>query len=222
MVGDSPAEQSPNRYRLLGINVFAGDADVIESAADSHMAHLRNYQTGPRAALAHRLLNDVSAAGVCLLDPAKRDAYGRQLRRQLGRADSASTTQPVASAPTPVPQVVPSTSTPQSFAAVSVKRRAKRKPPCAQTQLLLEQRQRLFCFCSPQSLFSYSLEATTVIQLAAAKLPRAPIRHAMVRVTSEDCREAKRKTASALARRSRAALFTSRWKHNRRSRSTRR
>lgn len=78
--GIPPKDQPPNHYRLLGLELFEDDADVIESAADRQMAHLRSLQSGPHGALSQKLLNEVSAARLCLLDPAKRRTYNALLR----------------------------------------------------------------------------------------------------------------------------------------------
>lgn len=71
-------EQPPNHYRLLGIPLLTSDPDVIESAADQRMAHLRSFQNGSRAAVAQRILNEVSAAKVCLLDKKQKYEYDQQ------------------------------------------------------------------------------------------------------------------------------------------------
>ena len=41
-------QQPPNHYRLLGIELFESNADVIEHAADRQMAHVRSFQHGKR------------------------------------------------------------------------------------------------------------------------------------------------------------------------------
>ena len=41
-----PQEQPPNHYRLLGVPLFISDLDVIESAADRQMAHVRTFSSG--------------------------------------------------------------------------------------------------------------------------------------------------------------------------------
>src|SRR5262245_51342798 len=76
-------EQPPHHYRLLGTRLFETDPDVIESAADQRMAHLRTLQGGKNADLSQQLLNEISAAKVCLLDPDRRAEYDRQLRDRL-------------------------------------------------------------------------------------------------------------------------------------------
>jgi len=79
-LGIPPEEQPANHYRLLGIRIFESDADVIQAAADQRMAHLRNYQAGKNSELSQRLLNEVAAARVCLLNAEKKAAYDEQLR----------------------------------------------------------------------------------------------------------------------------------------------
>ena len=86
-LGISPKDQPPHHYRLLGIDLFMDDPDVIEAAADRQMAHIRTYQSGKRAAESHSLLNEISTARVCLLDPEQKAAYDEQLREQLGHED---------------------------------------------------------------------------------------------------------------------------------------
>jgi len=78
-LGIPAEEQPPNLYRLLGIKPFEADPDVIQAAADQRMLHLRSYQTGKHADMSQRLLNAIATANVCLLNPAKKAAYDRQL-----------------------------------------------------------------------------------------------------------------------------------------------
>jgi len=82
-----PEEQPPNHYRLLGTKPFETDLDVIESAADQRMAHLRTFQNSKHGKLSQQLLNEISAARVALLRPDKKAAYDAQLRQELGGAD---------------------------------------------------------------------------------------------------------------------------------------
>jgi hypothetical protein len=93
-LGIPPQEQPPNYYRLLGIAVFETDPDVIESAADQRMTHLRRYQTSQYAALSQRLLNEVATARVCLLNPTKRTAYDKQLQKTISVQTQATNTGP--------------------------------------------------------------------------------------------------------------------------------
>jgi len=79
-LGIAPHDQPPSHYRLLGLESFEDDADVIEAAADRQMAHLRTFQSGKHGDSSQKLLNEVAAARVCLSDPDKKSAYDRQLR----------------------------------------------------------------------------------------------------------------------------------------------
>ncbi|MEN6495173.1 MAG: formylglycine-generating enzyme family protein, partial [Thermoguttaceae bacterium] len=92
-LGIPPEEQPANHYRLLGIAVFESDPDVIEAAADQRMAHLRNYQAGKHSELSQKLLNEVAAAKICLLNPQKRADYDASLRAEI-EAKAAETTPP--------------------------------------------------------------------------------------------------------------------------------
>ena len=85
-LGIPPEEQPANHYRLLGIKPFETSGDVIDSAADRQMAHLRTFQSGKHGELTQRLLNEVAAVRICLLDPKKRAAYDQQLRAKLAAA----------------------------------------------------------------------------------------------------------------------------------------
>ncbi len=78
-LGIPPSEQPPDHYRLLGIRQLEDDPSVIENAADRQMAHLKTFQAGPSSNDSQRLLNQVAAARVCLLNAAKKDAYDQQL-----------------------------------------------------------------------------------------------------------------------------------------------
>jgi hypothetical protein len=82
-LGIPPEEQPPNYYRLLGLRPFETNPDVISNAVDQRRTFLRTVQGGKRAAQSQKLLNEVSAAGVHLLDPAKKIAYDEELRREL-------------------------------------------------------------------------------------------------------------------------------------------
>ena len=83
-------EQPPHHYRLLGIGVFEDDPDVIESAADRQMAHVQTRKTGKHTQLTQRLLNELSTAKIHLLDPEKKAAYDKNLRRSLAVRKPAS------------------------------------------------------------------------------------------------------------------------------------
>lgn len=79
-LGIPPEEQPPNHYRLLGLRIFEHDGDVIEAAAEQRMLLLRSRQAGPQAEVCQRLLNEIAAAQLCLLDAGARQKYNQTLR----------------------------------------------------------------------------------------------------------------------------------------------
>jgi len=85
-LGIPPKDQPPNHYRLLGIALYEDDPDVIENAADRQMAHVRTFQTGQNAAHSQRILNELSAAKVTLLNKDRREAYNAELRKRIDSA----------------------------------------------------------------------------------------------------------------------------------------
>jgi hypothetical protein len=64
-LGIPPDQQPASHYRLLAIEQFESDADVIDGAAERQTVYLRTLQTGPDAELAEQLLSEVAAARVC-------------------------------------------------------------------------------------------------------------------------------------------------------------
>lgn len=87
-LGIPPKDQPPNHYRLLGVELFETDLDVIEGAADRQMAFVRQYQSGEHAAEAAKILNELATARLCLLKPATKQAYDAKLREQSAPADT--------------------------------------------------------------------------------------------------------------------------------------
>ena len=82
-LGIPPAEQPPNHYRLLGISAYENDPEVIDRAADGRMIFLRQNQSGPNGHWSQLLLNEVSAAHICLLDESTKQNYDAGLREHL-------------------------------------------------------------------------------------------------------------------------------------------
>ena len=81
-LGIPPMHQPVDHYRLLGIAVFESDGEVIANAADQRMTHVRTFQMGQHTADSQRILNELSAARVCLLDPDKKEEYDAQLKQR--------------------------------------------------------------------------------------------------------------------------------------------
>lgn len=99
-LGILPKDQPPNHYRLLSIELFESDLDVIESAADRQMGFLRQFQSGEHAAAAAKLLNEIATARLCLLKPKSKAEYDEKLRRETTVASLAEI------APEPEPEPV--------------------------------------------------------------------------------------------------------------------
>ena len=78
-----PAEfRPPTYYQLLGISPQEQDRDVIDAAVLRQSAYVRNFQSGPHGADATRILTEIAAAKLCLLNPQKRSQYDAELKRQ--------------------------------------------------------------------------------------------------------------------------------------------
>jgi hypothetical protein len=86
-LGIAPHELPADHYRLLGLKRFEADAGRIAAAADERMALVRSFQVGPRRAFTQKLLNELSAARVCLLSAATKATYDASLHdRGVSRA----------------------------------------------------------------------------------------------------------------------------------------
>ena len=88
-LGIPPQHQPPHHYRLLGIEAFESDPDVIANAADGRMAQVKTFQTGKNSEASQRILNELAAAKVCLLNPEKKADYDRRLQEAI-RAEQAA------------------------------------------------------------------------------------------------------------------------------------
>src|SRR5262245_40437851 len=121
-LGIPPEEQPPHHYRLLGLQLFESNPDAISNALDQRRTHLRSLQVGKRAALSQQLLNEVSAAGVCLLDNATKKSYDAQLKTKLqaARAHASQAARKAAALPVarPLPAASPPPQTPVDATAM--------------------------------------------------------------------------------------------------------
>lgn len=175
-LGIPPQRQPPNHYDLLGIPLFEEDPTVISHAADQRMGFLRTFQTGAHQAESQRLLNEVAAARVCLLNAEKKAAYDRSLRAELAAAQAApQSTVLRAPAPKPRPKPVPlRVSAEQSAPAMQAALEAAGASAPAGTGWLLRRRKNSFRILR----FSVTVLALAVLAglviwfaLSAEKLP---------------------------------------------------
>jgi len=81
-LGIPPRDQPPHHYRLLGIETFEQDRDVIDAAANRLMAYLKELAMGDNAAHSQRLLNEIAQARICLLNAARKADYDQTLRQE--------------------------------------------------------------------------------------------------------------------------------------------
>ena len=88
-LGIRSGQRPPDHYGLLGIARFEQDVHVIANAADRQSSHIRSFRLGKQAHLCERLLNELSAAHVCLLNPGRKAAYDAQLRSHVEARGSA-------------------------------------------------------------------------------------------------------------------------------------
>ncbi|MFN0019978.1 MAG: hypothetical protein ACKVP0_17100 [Pirellulaceae bacterium] len=100
-LGIEPHELPADHYRLLGVPPFEPDVGKIAAAADVRMKLIRSNQTGPRGAFTYTLLNEITAAKLCLLSPVAKTQYDRFLQERMNSRNAASA--PVQFFPTAVP-----------------------------------------------------------------------------------------------------------------------
>ena len=105
-LGIPPEDQPPHHYRLLAVKAFESNPDVLESAADQRMSHVRSFQSGKHAAESQKLLNELAAARLCLLSPEKRAAYDRVLKAKLAVEKPTAASPPGSPAPAKKPLAV--------------------------------------------------------------------------------------------------------------------
>jgi len=94
-LGIPPKDQPPNHYRLLGLELFEENRSVIDAAANRQMSFIKEYQAGADSELSQKLLNELSAARLCLLSAPAKAAYDEQLRAQLRTQAPAAPAMPV-------------------------------------------------------------------------------------------------------------------------------
>lgn len=93
-LGIHDPQRPPNLYLLTGSALFEPDLIAIANAADRQMEQLRYHQAGPHAVEAQRLLQEVIAAKLCLLDPKRKADYDAWLHTQRNTASTMSTAAP--------------------------------------------------------------------------------------------------------------------------------
>lgn len=102
-LGIAAEEQPPDHYRLLGINVFESNPQVIESAVNQRMAYLQQL-SGDQDSVddAQRIMGEIARARLIILNKEKKTAYDKSIRNKRNQ-------QSVTPPPTPQQRVAPST-----------------------------------------------------------------------------------------------------------------
>ena len=85
-LGIAPDEQPPDYYRLLGVRRFESDPVVISNAADRQMKHVKSFQNGPHFHYSQKLLNELSAARICLLNSSSKRPYDQEISGSTPKA----------------------------------------------------------------------------------------------------------------------------------------
>ncbi len=81
-----PSERPPNHYRLLNLQKFESDPEIIDSALEKLDCRLQSFVDGERVAEARSLLGDLEKARTCLGDSKLKAAYDTRLRQKLASA----------------------------------------------------------------------------------------------------------------------------------------
>ena len=89
-LGIRDPQRPPNHYRLLGLDLYENDVEVISMAADRQMAHVRTFQNGLHGVASQTILNEIAAARRCLLNSGSKSNYDRKLRSQQSERPAAS------------------------------------------------------------------------------------------------------------------------------------
>ena len=85
-LGIPPRDQPPNHYRLLGIEVFESDPDVIDAAAEQRASFVRQCVTGKQVRHSQQILNEIAVARLTLLKETDKRTNDLSLRRQMAAA----------------------------------------------------------------------------------------------------------------------------------------
>jgi hypothetical protein len=81
-LGITPSEQPANHYRLLSLQLFESDADIVSKASERQFALVKSFAEGEYRAHAVNLLREIVEARGCLLDPERKSAYDAVLNER--------------------------------------------------------------------------------------------------------------------------------------------
>lgn len=92
LLGIASGSRPLTLYRLLGIEPFESDADVIAAAANRRRKQLRQTETGPHRKHTLKLIKQVETARRCLINEVSRNEYDEKLRARLAKGSAPSPT----------------------------------------------------------------------------------------------------------------------------------
>lgn len=128
-LGIKKSDQPPHHYRLLALDVFEDDPEVIEAAADRQMTYVQQCASGEYLQQSQAILNELSQARVELLNQEKKKSYDtklrnklKEVRRKAGEASQSAREKTSVSEP-PAPLIQPSKS------STNVRTRRKMRTP---------------------------------------------------------------------------------------------
>lgn len=132
-LGISPQHQPPNHYRLLSLDLYESDPDVIEAAVDRIAAFLQDVAAGPQAKESQQLLNEIATARLCLLDESQKSEYDQKLKAELAPASHTPEAPPAPAVPPPASTTFAIDTGSDSTGELSVARKPAAKRPAATT-----------------------------------------------------------------------------------------
>jgi len=93
-LGINNRNRPPDHYALLGLAIFESDPKKIDEAATDRMSRLQDLANSEFVDHSQRLLNELSAARRCLLNPVQKMAYDEALRAKKQRAKQSAVKNP--------------------------------------------------------------------------------------------------------------------------------
>ena len=109
--------RAPHHYRLLGLDLFESDTNIIAGAADRQIAHVKTFQNGPQGNIAQDVLNRLANARLTLLKPESKSAYDHKLKQKIHEMRAA---QAQAKGVAPQSRPVPATQHPPGSPVVEI------------------------------------------------------------------------------------------------------
>ena len=87
-LGIPPDSGLRHHYRLLGIDAFEADENVIDSAANRLTTYVKSVSIGEREEVGRRILSEIADARMVLLTPNQRARYDEWLRAEIAKENS--------------------------------------------------------------------------------------------------------------------------------------